>query len=125
MLARWLQRVARVEADEVRPVAVAFLLFFCVLLHEFGHVFAARRYGIKTPDITLWPFGGIASLERIPEKPVEELIVAVAGPLVNVVIAAVLLAYLGFTTIDAQSLARIEDPHTSMIVKLGRKPTSV
>src|SRR5258707_15080349 len=73
--------------DAVSSLVFMVLLFACVLAHEFGHIFTARAFGVATPDVTLLPIGGVARLERIPEKPSEEVLVAIAGPLVNLGIA--------------------------------------
>ena len=142
---RWSFQIARIAGTEVR-IHVTFLLFLawigfsyyqvggaaaaipgvlfiialfaCVLLHEFGHALAARVFGIPTPDITLLPIGGVARLQRMPDKPWQELIVAIAGPLVNVVIAAVLIFVLGGQA-ALEHVEQMQQPGAGMLAKLA------
>jgi len=99
-------------------LAFMVLLFLCVLAHEFGHIFAARAFGVQTPDVTLLPIGGVARLERIPEKSAEELLIAVAGPLVNIVIAVVLVAVAG-ANLNAGDLSAVESSKIALIDRLA------
>ena len=93
----------------IENLAFVLALFACVLAHEFGHILMARHYGIPTPDVTLLPIGGMARLERIPEKPGQEIAVALAGPAVNVIIWLVLTLFLGAETRLA-GLENLDDP---------------
>jgi Zn-dependent protease/CBS domain-containing protein len=87
--------------------SVIAVLFFCVLLHEFGHSLVAQRLGIEIPDITLLPIGGLARLKSLPEKPADEVKIAIAGPLVNVVLAPI---FFGVAILLGADLRALPDP---------------
>ncbi|HSG70566.1 MAG TPA: site-2 protease family protein, partial [Planctomycetaceae bacterium] len=114
--------LAHVSAGErtaviVEGVLLVLTLFACVVLHELGHALMARRFGVKTRDITLFPIGGVARLDRIPEVPFHEFLVAIAGPAVNVVIAGVLFIVLELLG-SLDELSQIQVVGGSFLTKL-------
>jgi len=99
-------------------LAFVVLLFLCVLLHEFGHIFTARAFGVTTPYVTLLPIGGVAQLERIPEEPWEEFLIAIAGPLVNVVITVVLV-YMAGAHLEPSTATVVDNTSISLVDRLA------
>ncbi|HEV8380191.1 MAG TPA: site-2 protease family protein [Gemmatimonadales bacterium] len=108
----------RSVADALMGVAFIVSLFAIVVLHELGHALTARRFGIPTRDITLLPIGGVARLERMPDDPRQELLVALAGPAVNVMLAAIffVLLQLGAGVPPVSNLTRMDGSFLSRML---------
>jgi stage IV sporulation protein FB len=120
LLLAWIGYSAYLDAGAAAALAdtAFFVSFFCcIVLHEFGHIAMARRFGVRTPDVILLPIGGVARLERIPEEPRQELLIALAGPAVTVGI--ILLLFL--STVVAGQPVTLHDPlaeHVPFTVRL-------
>jgi Zn-dependent protease/predicted transcriptional regulator len=106
----------------IAGVGFILALFACVVLHELGHALTARKFGIRTRSIVLLPIGGIASIEKTPEDPRQEILIALAGPAVSFGIAAllwlVLSASSGIGTATPPSLSEGSFLQRLMLVNL-------
>ncbi len=92
---------------------MSLLIFACIALHELGHSLVAKAFGIPVTDITLTPIGGVAILKDRPKTPTQELLIAIAGPAVNVVLAAIfwgIAVVLGHEAYDAAKLTLLREP---------------
>lgn len=121
LLLAWFAAIFWIEGGPQRAISgviLVILLFVTVVMHEFGHILVARRFGARTRDVTLLPIGGVASMENMPEKPSQEIAVALAGPAVNLVIAAILILLLG-DRFDPTRLNRIEELQNDLLVQLA------
>ncbi len=94
LLLAWFVSAQRSDGSNWTEVGQATVIllaaFFCIVLHELGHALTARQFGIQTKDIIVLPIGGVARLEKLPDKPWQELLVAIAGPITSAVIAFIL-----------------------------------
>ncbi len=121
LLLAWIAGVQWLEAGPAAALSgVVFIvaLFVCVVLHEFGHIYAAKLYGIGTADVTILPIGGVASLDRMPEKPGQEIVVALAGPAVTLVLAVLFYLVAG-TGFDPAQVGLLDQQQGSLVARLA------
>lgn len=105
-------------AAALDAIVYVILIFACVTAHEFGHVLMADQFGVRTTDVTLFPIGGVASMDQIPEKPSHELLIALAGPAVNLVIALILLLATQ-SSVGTVQLSDLADGQISLVLRLA------